>query len=473
MKLTPVFFLFVLLMTQQVIGQENQEAQSFRWAILPFQVSVSEWANLGRNLSEILSRVEIENEWRLLRDRERQTLEEMRRRSKISQLLAQEAAARIELDRLRLRFDPTKAALNRAEENYRKIRTERLLLEEARIDMDSVPERLALNQIPAPNRLLSEDASPEQIIERQRLGLLIVPKLLKVRDYLGIVIELFDRDGKTENRYEEWMSPEEVLDRISLVQGWLTDVLLNRPWSRLKIATDPAYAEIWIDDRLRGLGAVDLGIQEPGNYKVLVRAGGFQSYQEVIEVTSGQIIQKQWQLKPRTGFDRRITTDPSGARVWIGGRFQGTTPLEVLSSDEPQYMEIELTGFNPVARTVWPMERELDFVLEPRTEERSLEEARTWFYISLGSFTVSFFSYILFRGLEYEYLQLSNDFLKDYLLTPVGFRTQEQLDKVNLSYTFQQTFQNGGYVLLGVTVALFGWTVWELFRYIDVAERGR
>ncbi len=469
----PRSLLLAVLILGKLYAQDIQGPLAYRWAILPFDVGYSEWQNLGKNLSEIISRVDLNNELRQLEDSERLFLEKSTRENRITQLLARESSARLELDRIRLRSDASNSAYVQAEQNYQKVRTERLQLENADLSIVSVPERLPLLQVPGPNQLLSGSSSPGTLFHQNRLNLLIVPKLLKVRDYLGIVVEVWNENGKTERRYEEWMSPEEVLDRISLVQDWLTNSLLNRPWSRLKMITDPPHAEIWIDGRLRGLGAADLGILEPGSFRVIVRAGGYQSIQEVVEVARGQSLVKEWRLQPRENFKRRIITEPPEARVWIGGRYRGLTPLEILGSDEPQYLEIELAGFNPIARTIWPEENEINLNLEPSTEERKLDEARSWFYVALGSFTVTFFTYILFRGLEYEYLQLSNDYLKNYLDTPVGFRTQEQLDKVNLSYTFQQTFQNGGYALLGVTVALFGWTVWELFRYIDVAERGR
>lgn len=451
-----------------------QQPERYRVGIAPFTVAHPEWSDLGRNLSNMLARLGVEGESRALDPDERTLMARRRRQELLSQARTREASARRERDRQWILGGPSAAPYLQAEEEYRKVQAERTLLEaESGEDSSRVPPTLRLTQVPAPDQVLEWQPSPDLFFQRTPMELLILPRLEHVRGYLGIDITVIRPEGQVVTTYRDWMSPEEVLDRLPPLQDWLVNVLLNRPWAQLTLSVEPSDAEIWVGDTLRGLGTVDLGIVEPTPVRVVARAGGFRSRVETIELRPGERVRQEWTLVPREAARRSITTDPPGARVWVGGLYRGETPLELPLDDRPQYLEIELAGHDPVTQTVWPDQSTLSFTLQPSSPARKLEEARGWFYLALGSFTLSFFSYILFRGLEYEYLQLSNDFLQDFLSTPPGFRTQEQLDKVNLSYTFQQTFQNGGYALLGLTAVLFGWTVWELFRYIDVAERGR
>jgi len=467
------FFLLLILFVKTLNPVLGQERIPFQWAILPVEVSHQDWVLLGKNLTSILSRIELDGEIRGLTENERQDLAQRALEQAVNQLIAKENAARKELDRLILISRTDQLNVIQAQQNWERIRSERVSFQQQPPRMENTPTQLPLKQIPEMGKPLESTSNLRVLREQHKLNLIIVPRLFSVQGFLGINIQVYDSKLDVVASYEEWMSPEEVLDRIKGIQTWLVNVLLNRPWAGIKLIATPSTAEIWINNQFKGLGAVDLGIVEPGSYQVVVRALGFQTFQESIDLKLGEIYELNLVLLTRETSAVNIATEPEKARVWLGGLYLGETPIRIPSLEKPTYLEIEKEGFNPVSFTLWPEQKEVSITLEPLSEKRRLEEARQWFYYALGSFTISFFTYIMFRGLESEYLLLSNEYLKDYLNTPPGFRTQQQLDRVNLSYTFQQTFQNGGYALLGLTAVLFGWTIWELFRYIDTAERGR
>ncbi|GEM_PF-4132492 len=450
-----------------------QEKPQWKWAILPLVVNSEQYKKTAQNIERNLSRILIEGLFREPSQLDVDRLVEKIFQDQLLQKAKAEATAREQWERLKLLNIVENLEVLKAQAAYEAARLLRVQTEEAGAVAYTDTQPWAMAQWPQTGVVADKPTLElKDWVHQNQLSAFVTGELIELRGYLGIKLSVRNQELSVISNWEEWMSPEEVPMRIPSLEGWLRGVLLQRPWARLSIKVEPPTAEIWVNNQLRGLGALDLGILTPGDYSITLRNEGFETYQEIVTIEESSELSL---LKTLTTLQKDFTliqTDPEGAKVYVGGVFQGITPLEIPSSGDAKYLEILKEGFNPITYSLLPGMPVQPWVLIPSSPKASIEDARGWFYFALGSFTVSFFTTVMFRGFEAEYKQLSDAYVRDYLNTNVALRTQEQLDKVHQSYTYQQIFQKGGYTLMGVTAVLFGWTIWELSRYIDAAEEG-
>ena len=99
----------------------------------------------------------------------------------------------------------------------------------------------------------------------------------------------------------------------------------------LSVDTQPAGAELLIDDQPRGRTPLTLSV-DPGAHTLSVRAGGLQRTVQLTLAAGAQVAQ-HFDLASTAGAGApgrlSILTDPPGARVAIDGRPRGVSPLVI------------------------------------------------------------------------------------------------------------------------------------------------
>lgn len=90
----------------------------------------------------------------------------------------------------------------------------------------------------------------------------------------------------------------------------------------------------------------------PGSYSVKVAKPGYTEYIETIRLRAGRTVRLEVDLFPVKGI-LSLDSAPSGARVYLGGKFLGKTPLVELEVEPGSHrMRVARTGFHDAIRTV-------------------------------------------------------------------------------------------------------------------------
>ncbi len=119
-------------------------------------------------------------------------------------------------------------------------------------------------------------------------------------------------------------------------KDWVTDVaryfvgrVAPPAAATLVVDSRPQGAEVYLDGRLQGRTPLALSVN-PGRHEVEVRLAGYQPYRATVNPRPGERVQLFAQLspEPRQGT-LSVASTPSGAEVYVDGRFLGRAPLRV------------------------------------------------------------------------------------------------------------------------------------------------
>lgn len=134
--------------------------------------------------------------------------------------------------------------------------------------------------------------------------------------------------------------------------------------TRIDVTARPEGAKVVIDGVSKGVVPVSVFDVGAGRHFLRVEAPGRRPAEEILSVTEGDFLRKDYDLEPERGL-LLIRTEPAGAEVKQGGASLGTTPLllTTLDTDRTYAFEIEYLGYQtkridvalagrtPVART--------------------------------------------------------------------------------------------------------------------------
>jgi hypothetical protein len=93
---------------------------------------------------------------------------------------------------------------------------------------------------------------------------------------------------------------------------------------RLLISTEPAQANIYIDGKLAGMGSYDGKSLSPRSYKVRVLKEGYEPWEKDITLKPGDKMEVLAKLE-LMGGELSVNTEPSGAKIYVDGKFVGNT----------------------------------------------------------------------------------------------------------------------------------------------------
>lgn len=146
------------------------------------------------------------------------------------------------------------------------------------------------------------------------------------------------------------------------------DVTLMPGWGRLRLASEPDAAEVWLNDELLGETPLQL---EPmgGEYRIELKKEDWKPALAEVQINPGESIELPlFQLVKADGM-LELTTKPSGATVMLDDEFRGRTPVTlVISADVDHRLSLSKSGFASVTRTVRAeaaSQQNLDIQLKP------------------------------------------------------------------------------------------------------------
>lgn len=128
-------------------------------------------------------------------------------------------------------------------------------------------------------------------------------------------------------------------------ESWVTDTALYNVggqaaqprWGTLALQSNPSGADVYVDGSFVGLTPLNFSAA-PGRHDVRFELAGYDSFSTSTSVGAGQTqnVSANLQGQVRAGTIA-FTSVPSGADVYVDGRFVGTTPTGAIRFEEGSY----------------------------------------------------------------------------------------------------------------------------------------
>ncbi|MDC7223020.1 MAG: PEGA domain-containing protein [Spirochaetales bacterium] len=251
-------------------------------------------------------------------------------------------------------------------------------------------------------------------------------------------ISLWTGAGKTEE-----------LDRMVLeMTDALKGTILGREWSALEVSVDPLQAQIFLNGRSLGVGAVAEETLEPGSAVLEVRLPRYGVYREEVELTKGERLVRNIVLEPGEEDLITIETEPAGADVILGSHYRGQTPLILPRPLIPEKLILSLEGYDTLSADLGP--ESPGFLSFPLTAggvdwEAERLARKDKFYNSLGWFSLSVAGPLISYGVWQNYAVIGS----------------ENMSQAAVAY----------YSTLTVSGVLMGVSITRLVQYIKASEQ--
>lgn len=185
----------------------------------------------------------------------------------------------------------------------------------------------------------------------------IAPETARVNIDGGFAFKLADHYLIRPGSYQVTASADgyETLNQAFEVSGdenQLLPLILEKKPGHLAITTNPAGAEILVDDQPYGISPTTITPLKAGKHQLTLRVPRYFPLQTDIDIEGMDRIQQYHvDLKPAWGHVQ-LSTSPSGATVKIGNELRGKTPLTTELLPEGETVVIALEGFKPWQQTL-------------------------------------------------------------------------------------------------------------------------
>jgi hypothetical protein len=170
------------------------------------------------------------------------------------------------------------------------------------------------------------------------------------------------RDGY--KSWERWINAEEG-------QRLTYEVVLEpstKATGSMRVSSSPGGAQIFVAGTSRGPSPLVLNELTPSGYSVEFRLAGYEVTRQLVSIVAGETANIHVNLVPARAQTAplavpagppvaiagtlKVTSNATGAEVWVGGKRIGVTPLELAYSVGPVTLELRAPGFQNARRTV-------------------------------------------------------------------------------------------------------------------------
>jgi formylglycine-generating enzyme required for sulfatase activity len=185
----------------------------------------------------------------------------------------------------------------------------------------------------------------------------VVPESARVNIDGGFTFKLADHYLIRPGNYQVPASADGYITlnmafQVSSDENQLLPLMLEKKPGHLDITTNPAGAEILVDDQPRGTSPTTITPLKAGKHQLTIRAPRYFPFQSSIDIEGMDRTQQYHaDLKPAWGHVQ-LNTSPSGATVKIGTELRGTTPLTTELLSEGETVAVSLEGFKSWQKTL-------------------------------------------------------------------------------------------------------------------------
>ena len=120
----------------------------------------------------------------------------------------------------------------------------------------------------------------------------------------------------------------------------------------LKITSNPSGAKILVNNEFKGVTPLDLTLKE-GIYNIKITKDDYEDYATSITIKDGgtKTINAELEETIRTGT-LTINSEPSGANIYVDGKYGGKTPLTITLEPDTYTIKISKDGYKTYTKTV-------------------------------------------------------------------------------------------------------------------------
>ncbi|MFI5368699.1 MAG: PEGA domain-containing protein, partial [Spirochaetia bacterium] len=297
----------------------------------------------------------------------------------------------------------------------------------------------------------------------QGLDLLVWGMLKEVQGYLLLEVWAFDATrGTIVLSSREAANRDQIYAFMPTVGKDLAGIILGREWTRLAFNPDPPGASLYVDDVLVASGVSPSLYLSPGTKTIRVSARGYREETRTVTLEPGQQFPLDVKLDKRIEGSVTVTSEPSGADLYVDSIWKGKTPVSVELPPSRSRGVLSLTGFYDLPFSIGPDSLEqLSFPLQMDVGARDLlqKRARNEFYVSFGLFAVSIVLPLFSYALAIDSVVHENEFL-----------LQGQTSQAASAHLNYQIYLGGYYAGMAVSAALFTWMIFRIVHYVSVSN---
>ncbi|QDA31598.1 PEGA domain-containing protein [Thermococcus indicus] len=195
-----------------------------------------------------------------------------------------------------------------------------------------------LNELPASLRIESTPSGAEVYINGDYYGTTPIETTLSAGTY---TIRITKQD------YEDYTT------KITLEAGGekkLTATLTPK-FGYLTVTSSPSGAEVYVDSNYIGTTPLEDYKLSTGEHSVVVKKNDYQDYETTVTIEPGKTEKLEVTLSKEPGT-LKITSEPSGAKVYIGGDYKGTTPLTLNLAPGTYDVKLTMKDYEDYTTTV-------------------------------------------------------------------------------------------------------------------------
>lgn len=153
-------------------------------------------------------------------------------------------------------------------------------------------------------------------------------------------------DGKSELGYVEEPELRYVEERESELR------YTEEPKGSISITSDPSGASVYLDGTPKGTTPISLDNVVSGSHTIELTKSGYESKTLAVSLSAGGAENIRESLEPLTG-SISISSDPSGANIYLDGMYKGTTPTTISGVLHGSHtIKVEKDGYEDLSESV-------------------------------------------------------------------------------------------------------------------------
>ncbi|WP_462273698.1 PEGA domain-containing protein [Methanohalophilus sp.] len=144
---------------------------------------------------------------------------------------------------------------------------------------------------------------------------------------------------------------EDIYESVNVNAGDTTTISksLSEETGSLRISSNPSGAKVYLDGKYKGPTPLTLDNIEAGSYRLALKKSGYEDIFESVNINAADTTTISKSLSEETG-SLRISSNPSGAKVYLDGTYEGTTPISIYDLETGLYeIKFEKTGYETVS----------------------------------------------------------------------------------------------------------------------------
>ena len=296
------------------------------------------------------------------------------------------------------------------------------------------------------------------------LDLLVGGTLKEVQGYLLLEVWAFDATrGKIVLSSREAVEREQIYAFMPSVGKDLAGIILGSEWTQLAFDPDPPGASLYVDDILVAIRCFPCPVSYSRDQEQYGFPRGATVMKPARSLSSPGSSFRWWRSwKRRSAGSVTVTSDPTGADLYVDSVWKGKTPVSVERPPSRSRGVLSLTGFYDlpfsIGRTRWNSSRSR-FRMDIGARDLLQKQARNDFYVSFGWFAVSLVVPLFSYALAIDSVEHENEFL-----------LQGDISRAANAHLNYQLYLGGYYGGMAVSAVLFTWMIFRIVHYVSVSN---